>query len=143
MSTGGGMSSRTRAVLRAAAVVLSAIAVSGCAASTTPGSAVASRFYRAVDAGHWGRACALLAPETKSQLEQSAGRVVPGEPAGSGAGGIVGRVRDHDPDPVRAGHCLRGQVPVRVEGDGRRLFPGAGAPIRLSVAGWLRCGPCS
>jgi hypothetical protein len=77
MSAGGGMSSRARGVLRAAAVVLSAIAVSGCAAPTTPGSAVASRFYRAVDAGHWGRACALLAPETKSQLEQSAGSVCP------------------------------------------------------------------
>ena len=76
MCTGGGMSGRARGVLRAAAVVLSTV-VSVCDASTTQGSAVASRFYRAVDAGHWGRACALLAPETKSQLEQSAGSACP------------------------------------------------------------------
>jgi hypothetical protein len=108
MSTGGGMSSRTRGVLGAAAVVLSAIAVSGCAASTTPGSAVASRFYRAVDAGHWGLACALLAPETKSQLEQSAGSACPD---------ALSQENLADPGPMRSSVVFGTMTQTRFEQD--------------------------
>jgi hypothetical protein len=38
---------------------------------------VGDRFYRAVGRSDWNGACALLAPETKGELEQSAGKPCP------------------------------------------------------------------
>jgi hypothetical protein len=52
-------------------------AVSGCGASSAPAAGVGARFYRAVNAADWVAACRLLAPETKAQIEQSAGTACP------------------------------------------------------------------
>ena len=41
------------------------------------GGGVGARFYRAVSAADWVAACRLLAPETKSEVEQSAGTACP------------------------------------------------------------------
>ncbi|MCW2843227.1 MAG: hypothetical protein JWN22_1143 [Nocardioides sp.] len=62
-------------VLRTAALLLAVCCTAGCGSSqNTPVEDAARAFYDSV-AGHDGeKACALLAPETRSELEQSAGR---------------------------------------------------------------------
>lgn len=46
----------------------------GCGTAAAPAAAVGNEFYRAVGGADWSAACALLAPETKAELEQSAGK---------------------------------------------------------------------
>jgi hypothetical protein len=61
----------------AAAAVLTVLvsALGGCATAQQQSvTAVAKRFYDAVQGGDAGSACALLAPSTLSKLEQSAGK---------------------------------------------------------------------
>jgi hypothetical protein len=54
-----------------------ATVLSGCAASPAPAAAIGDQFYRAVVGADWPTACALLAPETKASLEQTAGKACP------------------------------------------------------------------
>ena len=62
--------------LLAAAVV--AALVAGCGSASDPQvQDVARDFYGAVDARDGGAACALLAPRTRDELEQSSGRPCP------------------------------------------------------------------
>ena len=49
------------------------LAVGGCAAPPGPAGSTASRFDAAVGRSDWGTACAMLAPVTSDDLEQSAG----------------------------------------------------------------------
>lgn len=51
--------------------------VSGCAVSSAPGREAGAGFYRTVEAGDWSAACAWLAPQTRTELEQSAGTACP------------------------------------------------------------------
>jgi hypothetical protein len=65
---------RARSAAGVAAVAVVAVLMSGCDAQAEPAArAVAEGFVRAVAAHRGATACALLAPETRSQLEQSAG----------------------------------------------------------------------
>ena len=67
------MRSRGRVALAVAAVV--AVLTSGCDAQTAPAArAVADDFADAVSTDNGRIACVLLAPETRSQLEQSSGK---------------------------------------------------------------------
>jgi hypothetical protein len=49
------------------------LAVGGCAATPGPAGSTASRFDAAVGRSAWSTACAMLAPVTRDDLEQSAG----------------------------------------------------------------------
>ena len=49
------------------------LAVGGCAAPPGPAGFTASRFDAAVGRSDWSTACAMLAPVTRDDLEQSAG----------------------------------------------------------------------
>lgn len=49
------------------------LAVGGCAAPPGPAGSTASRFDAAVGRSAWSTACAMLAPVTRDDLEQSAG----------------------------------------------------------------------
>ena len=49
------------------------LAVGGCAAPPGPAGSTASRFVAAVGRSAWSTACAMLAPVTRDDLEQSAG----------------------------------------------------------------------
>jgi hypothetical protein len=102
------------------ATVLVAVAVSaGCGGAGEAGAAadVASRFHAAVARQDGVGACALLAPQTRSELEQAAGRPCPAAVLGE----EVPKV-----GPVRAGRRFGTQAQVRFEGDTVFLaeFPG-------------------
>jgi hypothetical protein len=59
-----------------AVTAVAAVLTTGCDAQTAPAArAVAGDFAEAVSADDGRDACALLAPETRSQLEQSSGKV--------------------------------------------------------------------
>jgi hypothetical protein len=60
---------------RGAAVVLAGVVFSmtGCSTAAGAPETVADDFYTALAASDWSGACALLAPQTRSELEQSAG----------------------------------------------------------------------
>ncbi len=55
-----------------AAFAAGELLLAGCSADAAP-EAVADDFYTAVSQGSWPAACTLLAPATRSELEQSAG----------------------------------------------------------------------
>jgi len=59
------------------AVVVPALLLSGCATSSMPARSVATRFTEAIAASDWETGCALLAPETKTELEQSSDKACP------------------------------------------------------------------
>jgi hypothetical protein len=59
------------------AALVAGVLLVGCAAPPAPAAAVGDRFYRAVGGSDWNAACALLAPETRADLEQSAGSPCP------------------------------------------------------------------
>jgi hypothetical protein len=52
-------------------------ALTGCSSQADPAEAVAEDFYASLSAADWSAACALLAPATRSELEQSAGTTCP------------------------------------------------------------------
>jgi hypothetical protein len=54
-------------------LVVSFACLTGCAASASPAETVATRFTVAVSGSQWSRACHLLTPRTRSELEKSAG----------------------------------------------------------------------
>ena len=58
---------------------LLAVSVLSSCGSTAPsaGEGVGERFTSAVSASAWGRACAYLAPDTRANLEKSAGKACP------------------------------------------------------------------
>jgi hypothetical protein len=56
---------------------LAVVALGGCTSLQSPARDVASRFYASVAAADWSTACTLLAPKTRSELEQSAGKSCP------------------------------------------------------------------
>jgi hypothetical protein len=63
-----------------AVVSLSALALAGCGSvggREQAASAAAVRLLTAVDSGDGAQACAVLAPETAAELEQSAGQPCP------------------------------------------------------------------
>jgi hypothetical protein len=62
---------RVRTVAGAA---LATALVTGCSPSPAPSAAIGNRFYGAIGASDWAVACMLLAPDTKAELEQSAGK---------------------------------------------------------------------
>lgn len=63
------------AAVRTAAVVVAALAVTGCGAGQeTAVEAAARSFGEALRSGDAGRACAALAPRTREQLEADAGQ---------------------------------------------------------------------
>jgi hypothetical protein len=68
-----------RRVVRLAAVPLlpPALLLTACTSLQEPARTAAAGFYAAVSASQWGRACGYLAPETRSELEQSAGSACP------------------------------------------------------------------
>ena len=68
-----------RRVVRLACVPLlpAALLLTGCTSLQQPARTAAAGFYAAVSASRWDRACGYLAPETRSQLEQSAGSACP------------------------------------------------------------------
>jgi hypothetical protein len=53
------------------------LVVGGCAAGPGPAGATASRFDAAVGRSDWDAACAMLAPATRDDIEQSAGSSCP------------------------------------------------------------------
>jgi hypothetical protein len=64
-----------RAALATVAGVLAVAATGGCAdATTAAATAVAQRFYAAVQHEDGSAACRLMAPSTRSELERSAGK---------------------------------------------------------------------
>jgi hypothetical protein len=66
---------RTSRVATSLGLVVVAAMSSGCARQSEPAARkVASDFARDVTSGAAAQACALLAPETRSELEQSAGK---------------------------------------------------------------------
>jgi hypothetical protein len=69
---------RHRAVrLASVALLPAALLLTGCTSLQQPARTAANGFYAAVSASRWGRACGYLAPETRSELEQSAGSRCP------------------------------------------------------------------
>jgi hypothetical protein len=96
---------RARVVGAVAAVAVSAVAVAGCGAGTGGASRAAGQFERALRAGDPDAACALLAPDTRQEVEES---------NQSGPSGCSEAITDEDlPDggPVRTvevyGHQAR------------------------------------
>jgi hypothetical protein len=75
---------RRRRVVRLASVALlpAALLLSGCTSLQQPARTAAAGFYAAVSASRWDRACGYLAPETRSELEQSASSPCPKALAG-------------------------------------------------------------
>jgi hypothetical protein len=63
-----------------AAVLL--VPLAGCGSLQAPAESVADRFGAALAASDWSAGCALLAPRTRSLLEQSAGTACPAALAG-------------------------------------------------------------
>jgi hypothetical protein len=64
---------RASRILSATVAVALTVLASGCSAQSEPAARkVASDFARAVTSGDGSQGCSLLAPETRSQLEQSA-----------------------------------------------------------------------
>jgi hypothetical protein len=64
-----------RSLNAAAVTVMTAAVVTACGSAETPAATqVARRFTEAVDAHQGAAACSYLAPATKSELEQSAGK---------------------------------------------------------------------
>jgi len=53
------------------------LALSGCSSLQAPARDVADRFSAAVAASDWAAGCGLLAPQTKAELEKSAGTACP------------------------------------------------------------------
>lgn len=69
-----------------AAVALTCLLVTGCGAGSGQPSRVAQGFADAVAGKDGGTACSLLAPGTRRELEQSAGRPCPSAVLGQGLG---------------------------------------------------------
>lgn len=71
-------------------MVATALAAAGCGGEDTAANQIATDFYTAVADGDAGAACALLAPQTREELERSTGQsceaALPSE-LGSVAGG--------------------------------------------------------
>lgn len=59
-----------------------ALALTGCTSLQQPARTAATEFYAAVSGSQWGKACGYLAPQTRSELEQSAGSACPKALAG-------------------------------------------------------------
>jgi hypothetical protein len=82
-----------RRVVRLACVPLpAALLLTGCTSLQQPARTAATGFYAAVSASQWGRACSYLAPQTRSELEQSAGSACPK---------ALAEEKLSDPGPVR------------------------------------------
>jgi hypothetical protein len=60
--------------LRAVAAALLVFLATSCAPATGEPAAAAEQFHAALQEGSYGRACALLAPMTKEELESSEGK---------------------------------------------------------------------
>jgi hypothetical protein len=69
--------SRSRRHLWLAAAVASAATLTGCSAQQSAATSVAGQFVRALHSSDGTAACRLLAPETESDLVQSAGKPCP------------------------------------------------------------------
>jgi hypothetical protein len=69
--------SRFRRRLWLGAAVTSAAALTGCSGQQSAATSVAGQFVRALHASDGTAACRLLAPETESELVQSAGKPCP------------------------------------------------------------------
>ena len=74
---------RHRWAARWPAVVL-LLPLAGCGSLQAPAEHVADRFNAALAASDWATGCRLLAPQTKAELEQSAGTACPAALAGEG-----------------------------------------------------------
>ena len=76
-----GVRRRHRATARWVAAVL-LFPLAGCGSLQAPAEEVADRFGAALTASDWTAGCRLLAPQTKAELEQSAGTACPAALAG-------------------------------------------------------------
>lgn len=95
-------------------VLLATLALSACGSSTTDGVAeVADEFYAALADHDGAAACALLAPATRSELEQSAGRPCP-----------QAIVEERLPSPAGAGSVHVFNTASNVEYQGETTFLG-------------------
>jgi hypothetical protein len=118
-SATSGRPARRRLARRGVALAVLTVAVTGCAGGNGAAVAadVARRFHAAVAQHDGAAACGLLAPQTRAELEQSAGRPCPAAVLQEG----VPRV-----GPVRSSSMFGGQAQVRLDGDTVFLaeFPG-------------------